>query len=369
MRKHHPENERIKRQYLIYLEEARRMKPESVDQVAAAIADFEASTRYKDFKTFRIEQARSYKARLSIQINPKTGRPLAKSTIHSRLMALKAFFIWLAGHHGYRSKLTYADAEYFNPSAADSRVARAVRQRPVPTVEQILSVLRAMPATTEIELRDRAVIAFTLLSGARDSAIASMKIKHVDLERRTVFQDAREVRTKNAKTFTSWFFPLGDEVEAIVTDWIRFLTTEKLLGPNDPLFPATKVALGDDGLFAPVGLDRKPWKNADPIRRIFKAGFALAGLDYVNPHSFRKTLTNLANRFCKTPEEYKAWSQNLGHEDVLTTFRNYGAVSSKRQSEIMEAARHRPANEAAGEGPPDSATIKRVLDHLSETAG
>jgi len=32
-----------------------------------------------------------------------------------------------------------------------------------------------------IECRNRALIAFTLLTGARDSAIASMKLKHVDL--------------------------------------------------------------------------------------------------------------------------------------------------------------------------------------------
>jgi len=34
------------------------------------------------------------------------------------------------------------------------------------------------------------------------------------------------------------------------------------------------------------------------------------------------------------PEEYKAWSQNLGHEHVLT-FCSYGDVSSYRQTEIM----------------------------------
>ena len=34
-------------------------------------------------------------------------------------------------------------------------------------------------------------------------------LKHVDVTRRTVFQDAREVRTKRAETFTSDFFPVG----------------------------------------------------------------------------------------------------------------------------------------------------------------
>src|SRR5262245_46774765 len=36
-------------------------------------------------------------------------------------------------------------------------------------------------------------------------------------------------------------------------------------------------------------------------------------------------------------EEYKAWSQNLGHEHVLTTFCSYGDVSSHRQTEILRS--------------------------------
>jgi hypothetical protein len=43
-----------------------------------------------------------------------------------------------------------------------------------------------------------------------------------------------------------------------------------------------------------------------------------------------------------TSEQYKAWSQNLGHEDVLTTFRSYGDVSSYRQAEIMRSFAYNP---------------------------
>jgi hypothetical protein len=70
---------------------------------------------------------------------------------------------------------------------------------------------------------------------------------------------------------------------------------------------------------------------------IFKKAFASVGLPYFNPHSFRKTLGLLGGQQCKTPEEYKAWSQNLGHENVLTTFCSYGDVSGHRQSEIMRS--------------------------------
>ena len=367
MRKCHPKNERLKRQYFTYLEDAKRMSVASVDQVAAAIAQFELTTGHRDFAAFHHEQARKFKRVLAEATNPATGKPLAKATIYSRLMAVKAFFVWLAGQQGYRSRLTYSDMEYFNPSNNDGRIARADRERPAPTLEQIRSVLNAMPASSHIEKRDRALIAFAILSGARDDAIASMLVRHVDLDRRTVFHDAREVRSKNRKTFTSTFFPVGKEIEVIVSEWIAFLRDELLFGPDDPLFPATKVAVGADGLFASSGLDRVGWRNTTAIRRIFRLAFTLAGLPCFNPHSFRKTLAALAEKLCRTPEEFKAWSQNLAHESVLTTFTSYGTVAKDRQSLILSAMQDKPATGQSGPEP-DPTTIQRVLAFLQKRA-
>ena len=335
MRRHHPKNERIKRRYLTYLEEAKRMSVKSTDQVAAAIALFEASTNFKDFRQFHIEQARKFKRELNEAINPKTGKPLAKATVRSRLMALKAFFHWLAGQPGFKSRIAYSDADYFNPTANDSRIATAKRERPIPSLEQIRHVICTMKIETDIEKRNRALIAFAILSGARDDAIASMSIRHIDLDQRTVFQDARTVRTKNRKTFTSWFFPVGYDIETIVVEWINYLKTEKLFGLDDPLFPSTQIALDENGFFATAGLDRKHWQNAGPIRRIFRDAFESAGLPYFNPHSFRKTLTILGERICPNMEAFQAWSQNLGHEHIKTTLTSYGTVSNYRQGEIL----------------------------------
>lgn len=87
--------------------------------------------------------------------------------------------------------------------------------------------------------------------------------------------------------------------------------------------------------FAADGLDRKRWSNATPIRTIFRKAFTDAGLPYFNPHSFRNTLVRLGEKACKTPEQFKAWSQNLGHEKLLTTFLCYGRVACQRQGEII----------------------------------
>ena len=76
------------------------------------------------------------------------------------------------------------------------RIAKATRPARVPTLEQIRHVIRSMPATTDIERRDRALIAFTILTGARDGAIASFKLRHIDVAEGKIDQDARDVRTK-----------------------------------------------------------------------------------------------------------------------------------------------------------------------------
>jgi integrase len=205
----------------------------------------------------------------------------------------------------------------------------------VPTLEQIKHVIQTMPTKTEIERRNRALIAFTLLTGARDSAIASMKLKHVDVVGRCVHQDARDVKTKFSKTFSTYFFPVGDETFRIIEAWVFYLREEKLWGNDDPLFPMTRIALGMNRQFEVSGLDPAHWSSASPVRSIFRDAFVGAGLPYFNPHSFRNTLVRLGQDLCKSPEEFKAWGQNLGHEKVLTTFLSYGAVASDRQGEIL----------------------------------
>lgn len=367
MKKHHPKNERIKHDYLGWLREADGLSDASVNQAAAALAEFERSTRHKDFALFHREQAMAFKRQLQDHRNAETGKPLATATIHARLMAVKKFFKFLIGRSGYR-RMIASDFEYFNLTAGEARIATAPRaaSRPVPSLAMIRRVIEQMPEGTDIEKRDRALIAFAIVSGARDNAIASFRLKHVDAAGRTVVHEPREgVRTKFSKSYQTAFFPVGDDLFAIVAAWTAHLRERLLFSPGDPLFPATAMGLDAAGSFAPMGLERRFWSNAEPIRRVFRQAFTAAGLPYHNPHSFRSTLGALGQTLCRTPEELKAWSQNLGHEDVLTTLTSYGAVPAHRQADILKALARK---EEGDEGPLTQATIQRVLQHLQTTA-
>ena len=114
MKKYNRENERIKRQYLIFLKEAKGQSEATIDAVAKSLKRFEEHTKFRDLKYFHFEQARAFKRKLSEQNARRSGEKLSKSTLHSTLNHLKSFFQWLSMQQGYKSKIQYSDAEYFN---------------------------------------------------------------------------------------------------------------------------------------------------------------------------------------------------------------------------------------------------------------
>ena len=239
--KRNPANERIKHRYFSHLRGPLQLDEQSVDTVAAALDRFEEHNGWRDFKKFRPEQADSFQSALLRQRNARTGAPLSKGSLVSILRGLKKFFFWLADQPGYKSKLHHDWADHFNPPLKAIEVARARREPRVPTMKQIHDTIAAMPAGTPVEMRNRAVVAFTILTGSRDNATASLRLKHIDLDARVVHLDGRDVRTKFAKTFEAAFFPVGGNAEAIVCEWVDYLTAELGFGPDDPLFPGTRT--------------------------------------------------------------------------------------------------------------------------------
>ncbi|WP_213290169.1 tyrosine-type recombinase/integrase [Bradyrhizobium sp. sGM-13] len=334
--KHNEENERIKRAYRLHLKAACGLSDASIDVASAAIHRFEESTGFRSFKKFHFEQAIAFRRRLDEARNERTGKPLSKATALQILTALRAYFLWLAAQPGYRSRIRYSDADYFRLSEKDARVAKATKPRPVPTPEQIESVLERSPIATVIERRNRAIVAFIWLTGVRDGALVTLKLKHVDLANELVDQDPREVRTKNSKQLRTTFFRVGGSAQRIVEEWIAELRRDHLWGNDDPVFPATAIGQDSEQHFAAIGLARAHWASADAVQKIFKQLFVGIGLHGFNPHSFRHALAALGERTCQNPEQFKAWSQNLGHEGVLTTFSSYGPVSEQRQAELIK---------------------------------
>lgn len=350
MAKCNPENERLKRAYVRYLREADGRAESTIRGIENALLRWETFTDFDNFSTFTTAQATSFKKEL--------GTSLSQSTVLSTVNALKRFFRWLACQPGYKTKIRVTDIDYLNLSENEIRAARAPRYRSYPSIEQVKNVIHSMPTDTEVDRRDQAVVAFTMLTGMRDNAIASLCLKHVDLDNRLVIQDPRDVRTKFRKRIDTYVVPIDDELELIFVQWVKYLREKRLFGPDDPVFPKTVVGQDETQSFAAQGVEPAFWANASPIRQIFKRAFTSAGLTYFSPHTLRHTLVEYCQRHCRDPEMLKALSQNFGHEEVLTTLSCYGRVSTTRQGEIIRSLRPQSSDDEVSK----LEQIKKVLE-------
>ncbi len=334
--KYNPRNERQKKEYIRFLEKAKGRSPATLDGIRKSLLRYEQYHRFKDFVPLHRNQAIAFNEHLSGQKAQRTGQPLSMSTQFATVNHLKAFFAWLYSQPGCKRKIHLPDIEYFRLSIKGARIARNPKYRPVPTPEQIRQVLLAMPAEDDIAMRNRALVAFVYLTGVRDSALISLKLRHVHLEDELVLQDPSDgVKTKFSKRIDTYFFPVGEDVKQIVVDWIKYLYEKKLYGEEAPVFPRTHVTRDGNLSFHVAGLEPEHWNTTAPVREIFHEAFAAAGLPYYNPHSFRKTLVSLAQRRNLGGESLKAWSQNLGHETIATTLTSYGRIDPYRQGEVI----------------------------------
>jgi integrase/recombinase XerD len=330
-----PKNDRAKRDYLIYLKDARQRSAATVEQVRHAIDRLEAYSGFKDFGTFNKEQALGFKRALVASKAQRSGKPICTATAHHVLQAVKEFLAWLHSRPGYRRRIDPSHIAYLNLTTKDERIAHVTSPKSYASLEQYRAALFAMPNTTDVERRDQALMALLLLTGMRDAAVVSLKLKHISIERGYVFQDPREVKTKFSNAIETFFYPVGDDVAAIINDWVQYLTIETLFGPGDPLFPKTLVRPDEQCTFVVQGLSQEHWADAAAVRAIFKAAFARVQLPYFKPHTVRDTLTQLAYKLQLTHEQLKAWSQNMGHRNLLTTLDGYGHISVERRADIF----------------------------------
>lgn len=329
-------NERFKKQYEDTLLHENYREQRTADAVWKSINLFEKFTGKKDFTTFDAEQAKGFKRWLVKQENGK-GELLSLSTVRSTLKHLRDFFGWLAIHPQYIRKIDGRAAAYLRLSNNAERAGRATRERPVPTVEEVHATLEAMPYDTDIEKRNRAVFAFMALTGVRDAALISLKMKDVDRAKMEVWQDPKHVKTKNRKAISTFFMPFDPLWQEIVMDWLEYAEKELGFKPDDPLFPKTEIKSNPETLkFEVTGLSREHWANATAVRQIFRAAFEAAKLPYYNPHSFRKMLAIWALEHC-SQLEFKAISQNIGHEHAITTYNHYGVLSDHKRQSVIRA--------------------------------
>ncbi|MEX0408326.1 hypothetical protein ABGN05_21940 [Aquibium sp. LZ166] len=142
------------------------------------------------------------------------------------------------------------------------------------------------------------------------------------------------MRIKNSKSQKTWWFPVDEEIRKILIEWIEELLDLGCTGA-DALFPPDRSLASTKLLERSLRVAIEPCDSDTGVRRAFKRICQAAAIGYYNPHCAKHYLASIRDDFCRTSEQRRAWSQNLGHETETITEAHYRKVSEERQGEIF----------------------------------
>lgn len=337
MLKSNLENEKIKRKYYDFLKESQGYSDATITAIKKSIYRYEEFTDFEDFSKFNKKKAVEFKKWLEEKLDPRSQKQISITTCYNYLKSLKDFFKWLSYQPNYKSKINFMEVEFLKLPKEKARIANAQKRERYPSLEQVKQVVSSIQVNNEIDLRDRALISFTLLSGMRDSAITSLPLGCFDENTLQVSQDPKKgVKTKFSKTINSVLFKFDDEMLKYVLDWVKYLKEERHFDDTRPIFPRNKVenAQGANS-FVSNFVGAEFWQSVTSMRDIFKQRSEEAGIEYFSPHCFRHSAVNTAISKCRNGHEIKAVSQNFGHEDVGTTMTTYGKLNDNQVNNLI----------------------------------
>ena len=332
-------NEKVKRRYFDYKRGPDGFSDKSILAVEKAIWKYEEFSKEEDFALFSNKKADQFKKYLATKINKKSGKLLGLKSQYHHLRHLREFFLWLSTQPGYKSRIGVNEAMYLQLSKKERQMATAPSEPKYPTLAQIQKMC-SFPVINEIDQRDRALIAFTAITGIRDQAVVTLRIGCYDPESRLIKQlPSMGVETKFSKEIYTTLLSIDTELYRYFNEWYEYLTKVKHFGLEDPLFPSTEIAqIGPKyHAYESKGVSKKFWADAGPMRQIFRDRAKEVGIDYYYPHSFRHFVTMEVEKHITTAEQMKALSQNLGHEHVATTYSAYGSMSPHRVNEVVRS--------------------------------
>ncbi|MBP6884804.1 MAG: tyrosine-type recombinase/integrase [Candidatus Pacebacteria bacterium] len=336
------QNEVLKRAFFDYLKNSRGYSSDTLEAYEGAILLWQKFTNGDYLGNFTKKRATDFRDWLKQK--KKTGaetQTISLNFCYHMLRHLRVFFEWLQSQPNHKSKIIASDIEYLRLSKKDARMAIQPKKKSSPTVEEMELVIESMPSKTEVEMRNKALISLIYITGCRISAASSLSIACFDEKHLLLDQDPnRGVKTKNSKHIRTVFFPLPyKKPTEYILEWFHYLKEEKGFKETDPLFPATKIENHPENksFYNSGKVNNKFWKDAGPIRKIFKKSFEDIEVPYYHPHSLRDTIVKVFIKIRLTEEEKKAISQNFGHENVGTTFGAYGhgRIDEDDQFEII----------------------------------
>jgi len=308
-------NELIKRDYYYHCSEAQGFKQSTIRKYGQCIYKWQTCFPGEDFSLIDRLKCSEFKNFLKSEAEKKNT---SLSNQYDILRHLKKFFLWLSEQKGYEC-IKKTDLDYLRLSNEEISKALEKTDREYPSLDEIKLIVTGIRGNSEIAMRDRALVAFLILTGMRISAVISLPMQSFDPSRLSIIQSPKKgVKTKFSKKIISTFLPIDwDEGESMFLNWYEYLLTKKEFGPTKPIFPATKN-------FSQLKVVDEFWKSASPVRKMIYENCKRAKLPNFNPHSFRHSAVAYISERGLVEADKRAISLVLGHSDIGTTFKSYG---------------------------------------------
>lgn len=344
-------NERLKRGFFEFTKHANGRDDKSLRLDELAMLRFEAFLQYRDLGSLASEEAIGFKQHLSAT--------LSTAVIKANLTTVRRFHEWVIGEMPeLRSGI--CNVQYLSLSRKEVRSTRSMERLVLtPTIDQIHAALMAMPVSSFVERRDRAMVTLLALAAIRVGTLVSLRVKHVDVDQLLVHQPAAEVATKFSKNNTSIMLVLRTEWLEIIREYLAELSAMRL-SANDPLFPRCDPA-GSQG-FRSRRETREFLSGYQRIGHIVPEAFARIGAGRFTPHVFRHVHGKIAKSERANLSVLCAISQNLGHANIRTTG-GYGQMGLSDRHDTITSFAEKVRSGEQGETPSedDHELIKMFL--------
>jgi|DEB0MinimDraft_4_1074332.scaffolds.fasta_scaffold00979_6 integrase len=317
--------------------------PKTVLQYINAIHEFEIATNFKDFKNYDLNFALDFKDHLASKISKKTGKNISKSLYVHYLKYNKEFFEWLKKENKKYSKIKSKDISYLKTNKNDKNTALATGHQESNLVKDILIVIRNMPDSTAIQMRNKAMISLCLITCPRIKALLTARICSIryfeEYEAWAFDQNPKLVDTKRRKHIVSFFVGQCQDIIDNVLNWLEYLQNNGFKD-HDYLFPNIGSSFNSKG--ESICKLTKELVGSDSWARsgIFKPAFKAGNVKYYCPHSFRHSLARLARKQPDPTNLLIALGENDGHKNGMAVLiSSYGGDYMSDRSKLMKGFR------------------------------
>ena len=216
-------------------------------------------------------------------------RGAMKSTVARKLAAIRTFY----RHLVERGELEANPAELVASPKKDSYLPKVLR------VDEVAQLLDRIPASTPLDLRDRALLELAYAAGLRAEELVNLDVGSLDA-------DAEEVRVEG-KGGRTRVVPVGEHAWRALDRYLARGRTVLNCGESEALF------LSKSG---------RRLSTSD-VRRRLRLQTRLAG---VSPHTLRHSF---ATHLLEGGADLRTIQELLGHSSISTT-QTYTRVESKR---------------------------------------